>query len=110
MPGIIALDSTVAFNRENSRITAPITGGRFRELHSEFIRRFIDDRIERITDWIAGRGVLGIIFHDHHLRLDQRDGWWLASLTFTVPLVPAGTPARALMDHFDTLYKSGLPT
>jgi hypothetical protein len=81
MPGIITLDRSVALNPSNERITIPIPDKEFAHLHREAINHFLRHYNERIREWVRGRGVIGIIVHDHQVRFKTDASWWLSSMT-----------------------------
>lgn len=110
LPGIIALDTCVAFNNENERIVAPLSGSEFGKRYGEFFRIFIDEYNPRIQEWVRAKGVRGIIFHDHQLRADKEHGWTLQSMTFSLSTARKNQRRGREFQAFDRQYKQGLPT
>ncbi len=54
LPGIIALDTSGALNRENKRITKPIPDREFGPLYKHGVDLFITEYHERLQEWVRG--------------------------------------------------------
>lgn len=118
LPGVIALDTCELFNPENKRIISPVSDSRFEELHSEYFRRYLDEKIEAtettrvdsIRNWVRPKGVRGVIFHDHQVRQIAEFGWQMDSLTYSLPTAVTNPRRHREFQKFDKAYKSGLAT
>ncbi len=108
LPGIIALDTTVALNRNNDRITTPIPEEEFVPLYKDAINLFLRRYDERIRKWVSGKGVIGIIVHDHQVRFETDASWSLSSMTirFHTAEDEAG---KQLFNSFVCPYVNALP-
>lgn len=105
MPGVIALDTSVALNPNNDRITAPMSDEHFSPLYHEAIRRFCD---EHLRQWISGGPVIGIVVHDHQVRFDTDGSWSLCSMTARFCTAQDGAGKR-LFHSFVSPYVDALP-
>ena len=110
LPGIIVADISLAFNPENRRIEVPITDERFMKLHIEAVRRIVDLYHDRLQHWIRAKGVLGLILHDHQVRLHPTRGWEMDSLTTSVRALGLEQDQDANFASFVQSYERGLPT
>jgi len=109
LPGIIALDTCVALNRKNERITTPISDKQFGCIYSKAINRFVTDFYDNIQDWVCRKGVRGIVIHDQQVRFQPNGEWSLVGMTKLVN--PASKNNRRKRDFamFTKQYKTGLP-
>jgi len=53
LPGIIVIDTCVALNRDNERITRPIPDEQFALVYREVMNRFIADFHDSMQDWVC---------------------------------------------------------
>lgn len=108
-PGIIALDTCVALNRNNERIVTQIPEEQFGYIYSQAINRFVDDFYDNIQDWVYRKGVRGIVIHDQQVRFQPNGEWSLVGMTKFVN--PASNNNRRKRDFamFTKQYKTGLP-
>jgi hypothetical protein len=106
--GVIALDTSVGLNPNNERITTVIPDEEFGSLYQEALIRFLRRYDERIREWVRGRGVLGIVVHDHQLRIQTDGNWSLSSMNmrFCTAEDEAG---RQLFKLFEFPYVNALP-
>lgn len=107
--GIIALDTCVARNRNNKRITTAIPDERFGLLYKRALRRFVDDYGPGIQDWVRGKGVRGIVIHDQQVRFEANGEWSLAGMTFWVPTARENQRRNREASQFWRHYQNGLP-
>ena len=108
LPGIIALDTCLALNPENEPILARIPDDQFGALYNQELHRFLDRHHRRIYEWVDGKGVRGVVFHDHLVRPTTDDDWELASMTVTL-LTAHDDGERREFASFSERYVSGLP-
>ena len=109
LPGIIALDTCVALNRNNERITTPITDEQFGPLYSEAIKRFGDDYCDNFQRWVRGKGARGIVIHDQQVRFKPNGEWLLEGMTMFVNFASKNNRRKRDFAMFTKQYKTGLP-
>lgn len=109
LPGIIALDTCVALNPNNERITTPIPEEQFRHLYSKAIKRFVDCYYDNFRDWIRGKGVRGIVIHDQQVRFLPNREWSLVGMTMFVNFASKNNRRKQDFAIFEKRYKTGLP-
>ena len=109
LPGIVALDTCLAMNRSNARITKSIPDHEFGAGYGQAFTRFLDDYHRRIYDWVDGKGVRGVVFHDHQLRLEPTGLWGLSSMTFWLSTAHDDKQAKREFSSFRQGYLCGLP-
>ena len=104
-PGLIVLETSLAFNRTNSRITQPLPEAEFARLYYSYFQRFISHNQKRFESFVDPWWVCGIVFHDQQIRLVGTE-WQIGGMTFGVPLA-----ARCISDpgRFWRQYEQGLP-
>ncbi len=69
--GIIAMDMSVAFNRQNRQL---MTNGDNRQIQlarQQLMRKYVDPLHEKMKVWLAGREVRGLILIDHIISYDK---------------------------------------
>ena len=108
LPGIIALDTCVALNRDNRRIAETIPDDQFRKLYKQALDLFIFQHFDNIQKWVKEKGVRGIVIHDHQVRscLDQQ--WELISMTVRVPTKDGIKEHEREFDVFSGSYVKAL--
>ncbi len=106
LPGIIALETCVALNRNNERFIRQIPEEEFGPLYSEAIKRFVGEYDGKFKHWVRGKDVRGIVIHDQLVRFQLNGGWSLQGMTMFV------NPNRCKRDFtkFIKQYETGLPT
>ena len=109
LPGIVALDTCLALNPDNERIATPIPDHEFGPLYSQALTRFLDDYHRKIYDWVDGKGVRGVVFHDHQVRLQPDTQWGLAGMTFWLSTAHNDEQANREFSSFKDSYVRGLP-
>jgi len=109
LPGIIALDTCVALNRDNERIVTQIPDPEFGKLYKRALTRFLDDWHRKIHDWVAGKRVGGVVFHDHQVRFEPNGQWGLFSMTCWLPTEINDQQANREFESFRTRYVTALP-
>ncbi|MCZ6835826.1 MAG: hypothetical protein O7G85_08635 [Planctomycetota bacterium] len=110
LPGVIAIDTSVALNRDNEAIVKPMELDRFRKLHNKGLRRFIDDYYKRIQEWVRTKGVRTIVFHDHQIWAHPEQGWTLMSLYMAVDTSRGNQRRNREYEAFWRSYGRGLPS
>ncbi len=108
LSGIIALDTSVALNPNNDRVTRPIPDEEFVPLYHAAINLFLRRYDARIRKWVSGKNVIGIIVHDHQVRFETDESWSLSSMTvqFCTAEDEAG---KQLFNSFWFPYVDALP-
>ncbi len=107
--GIIAIDTCVALNRNNRRITVPVPDVEFGRLHAKAMDQFIDVYHDRIQAMVRGKGVLGLVVHDHQVRWRPGSDWGLESITRFVYTTRGNERRNREATAFWEGYKRGLP-
>ena len=108
-PGIIALDTCVALNRNNERITTPIPDEQFGPLYRKAIKCFIDAFYHNIPGWVRGKGVCGIVIHDQQVRFQPNGEWLLEGMTMFIDTVSDNDLCKQEFDVFRKKYETGPP-
>ena len=108
LPGIIALDTNVAFNRNNDRVNKPIPDNRFGLLYKQAINHFVSDYHDKFQDWVRGKGILCIVIHDQQVRYEPNEGWHLVGMTMYVNTTQQGQSMRDEFSLFQSSYSRGL--
>ena len=107
--GFIALDTSVALNRENERITTPIPDKQFGLLYRDALNEFIHQYHDRIQQWVRGKGVRGILFHDHQVRFCEDGVWSLVGMTMKLNTARHNQCRNREFHAFASRYEKGLP-
>ncbi len=110
LPGFIVMDTCLAFNEDNLSITESMSLERFIKLHRLYLDGFVRRHHNSIQDWIKGKWVRGIIFHDHQIRFDPKTGWELNSMMYTVNTATQYARRSREFRNFVNQYEQGLPT
>ena len=69
VPGLIALDLSLALNLDNRPITSVVESLYFESCPLSKLKQFFDEYHERIRPWVAGHGVLGVMVFDSVVRM-----------------------------------------
>jgi hypothetical protein len=109
LPGVIAIDTCVPLNPGNRRIVEPIPEEHFGKLYSKAFRHFMDEHALRINRWAERKGVRGVVFHDHQVRMAADREWELSGLTISLPMYTEDGRANTDFDAFWQRYALGLP-
>ena len=109
LPGIIALDTCIALNRNNEPITIQIPDEQFVPLYKKTIKDFIDNYHENFQDWVRGKGVRGIVIHDQQVRFQPNNEWSLEGMTMFVNTAQINYRRNQESAMFTKQYKTGLP-
>lgn len=109
LPGIIAIDTCVALNRDNERITAQIPDEQFGPLYKQPLKHFMDDFHDNIQDWVRGKGVRGLVIHDQQVRFQPNGEWSLVGMTMCVNTARENHRHNREFDMFQERYTTGLP-
>lgn len=109
LPGFIAIDTSIALNRDNQRISTPIPEQQFQVLYWSALRRFMDAYHDRIQEWVRGKGVRGVIVHDQQVRFLQDGDWTLTGMTMRVNTARENARRQREYRLFESKYVSGLP-
>jgi hypothetical protein len=101
LPGIVAVDASVALNPKNEALVVPDPQNFGRDHYNPFWQQYTHYHFDDLRKWISGGDVRGILFQDHHLIKD----WGLASMTFQFP----GSHHESEFFAFANAYAKGLP-
>lgn len=109
LPGVIALDVSVALNRDNLRITECLPHENFGQLLQDEIGRFREKHALEIMGRVGSVPAIGVLFMYHQVRMWTPTEWGLD--TMTCPLGLIGDTAKGDKE-FRMLwesFKTGLP-
>jgi hypothetical protein len=109
LPGIIALDTNLALNPDNERITAPIPDEEFAVVYRQALERFTHRFHDNIQRWIRTKGVRGIVIHDQQVRLHPDGEWELVGMTMHVNTARENQRRNREFALFKEHYRKGLP-
>jgi hypothetical protein len=107
--GIIFVDVVIAMNPKNHRVIARVPDAAFGLTWGELLRRLVDKHYTGIQRAIHNQRVLGVILHDHWVRMDSRDHWRLETMTYTVPAQGVDPSLAHRLATFTDKYISALP-
>ncbi|MFH1924775.1 MAG: hypothetical protein ABIP48_33415 [Planctomycetota bacterium] len=109
LPGIIALETSLLFNQDNVRISLPISDAQFGPLYEQALRNHIERYQDKIQEWVRGKGVRGVVFHDQQVRFDPTGEWSLAGMTMTLSTAQLNQRRNREFRSFEQKYLKGLP-
>lgn len=109
LPGIVAIDLSRALNPENRRCLNQVENAVFSRLHGEAIGSILTPLETSITKWVRGKGVRGILFHDHHVRLWTDGRWGLDLLVCPINTAIENQQRSREFETFIDAYRHGLP-
>ncbi|RJP40638.1 MAG: hypothetical protein C4547_02185 [Phycisphaerales bacterium] len=108
LPGVIALDTCLAFNPDNARIPVQIADAEFGRLYSRAISAHFSPFYAKLQDRVRGKGVCGIVIHDHQLRLHDNT-WSLAGMRMWIHTPSYNQRREREAKEFAYAYGRGLP-
>lgn len=108
-PGHIVLDISMAFNRDNQRLTGA-SDAELARAHRLARTQFGDDYYDRIKSWVRKRDARSVILIDHFVRQHPTDGWGLDSFTFFISLSPDNQRRHREFKAFRKQFSAGLAT
>lgn len=109
LPGIIVLETSLALNLNNRRLTIPIPDEIFGPLYSEAINCFVKGFYDKIQQWINKKNVRGIIIHDQQVRFQSNGDWSLEGITKFINPARKNNCRKRDFAIFRKQYKAGLP-
>lgn len=86
LPGLIAIDLTVALNRERQPVGSDISVAAVLRRTGEFLNGFIKVYGNKIESWVETTWVRGVVFHYHSLHCEGESRWTLNSFTTNLAL------------------------
>jgi hypothetical protein len=110
LPGFVVVDTSSALNPENARVLRQLSDEEMRHKHKQHVEGLLDEHRHRMSAWVVGKGVYGLVLQDHQVRLHPQDGWSLDSLTVFVPIRDSLGRPTAEFVQFRTAYPKGLPS
>ena len=108
MPGIIALDLTLAQNPTNRRITSPLESQLYVPLSHAKSNDLFDKNGESIRQLVAGKGVLAVWTYESTLRWKEDRSWSHDCSSVWFGTTKDETEDR-LLDQFRARFLSGVP-
>ena len=109
LPGIIALDTCIALNPQNERFWKPMSNMTFGRLYSARMQRFVQKHDDRFQELVRGKGVRGIIIHDHLPRLIADNEWAIESMNVRHNTARENSRRNKEFELFSQSYLNGLP-
>lgn len=109
LPGFIALETSLMFNPENERITQSPPDAEFFLLYGRALYKHIKPYHDRLQEWVRGKGVRGIVFHDQQVRFEKNGEWSLAGMTITLCTARENQRRNREFQRFHKKYTRGLP-
>ncbi len=82
--GIVVLDISRAYNRDNAWVHTHCTDATFKNRHAIAVKRLFRRLEPETQDIVRGRGVRGILVVDHQLRHDESKAWSVETLTMAI--------------------------
>ena len=108
LPGVIALDLTVALNPKNEPFDISSNEQDYGELHAAYVNWFLTPLEPRIRQWVAQENVLGLVATYNQPRLDHEGKWELSGITVQMPTAESAE-GREVFENFFRSYTSALP-
>lgn len=109
IPGVIILDTCLAFNPDNIPIEKPIPEDEFMQSYYKAVRVHWTRHHKKVQSLVRNTSVLGIAIHVFQIRLETSGAWSLAGMTMNVPNSGSITAGQQSFDAFFTCYKMGIP-
>jgi hypothetical protein len=81
IPGVIALDLSMAWNQENRPIISKLHSQMYPMIAQLRSHQFLDQHHQDIFSWVGGNGVLAVVIFDFSLRLRPNNQWGLDGMT-----------------------------
>jgi hypothetical protein len=109
LPGIVVLDTCLAFNPDNTRIAEPLPDSVFASrYHRGMIEIWatFEPKVQRL---ISRGNVLGILVHDYQVRFQTDRQWGLAGITMDVCAKCRSSSDQRRFNELRTLYTFAMP-
>lgn len=107
--GVIVVDVVIAINPKNYRVIARVPDVDFGMTWMCLLKDVVKKYYAKIQDSVRGKGVLGIILHDHWVRMDSNGHWGLETMTYRIRAVKTGHHISSCFDAFTDIYKGAFP-
>jgi hypothetical protein len=109
MPGVIALDLSLAWNRENVPVVSQIHS----QLHVMITQtrgnQLFDDHHQDMYRWVANSSVLAIVIFDFQIRLRPDRQWELVGMMNWLSTTHDFERAKQEYDAFYNGFLAGVP-
>jgi hypothetical protein len=109
LPGFVALDLTVAFNRDNVPLVTNASARELRAAHRRTCNDFRHQYHDKMKGWIRGREVRGVILVEHRLHFQGGQDWFLETFNGEGSFSSDNQRRQREFDAFVKYYKQGLP-
>ncbi|MBW7988471.1 MAG: hypothetical protein FVQ84_00385 [Planctomycetes bacterium] len=110
LPGIVVVEITRAVNPQNLEIALPGDDSSFGKLWEATLKEIIDHKYNQLTNAVNGKGVIGIILHDHQIRIIDSDGKRrLETMTYRVSMCEGSINEKLKLDQFTRRYIGAIP-
>lgn len=107
--GVIVVDVVIALNPNNYRVIAKIPDVVFGLKWMCLLKKVVNSYHAKIQEVIKGKGVLGVILHDHLVRMDSNSHWGLETMTYRIPAAEIDISLSSCLDAFSERYKDAFP-
>jgi tryptophan synthase alpha subunit len=109
VPGTIALDLSMAWNRDNRPIISKVQSQMYPLIAHTRARQFFDEHKENLYRWCSDAGVLGVVVFDFSLRLRPNDQWGMDGMTMWFPTTREDEPENPDYRIFHSNFSRGIP-
>jgi hypothetical protein len=109
IPGIIVLETSLAFNPDNVRVTRPIGDTDFLPLYKDIVNHHWTPYDERTLALMRDTNVRGIIIHEQLVRFEPSGEWSLIGMTIHRAALHAEPREMCAFKSFAEVYENGLP-
>jgi len=109
LPGFIAIDTCVALNRDNERITVSMVDEVFMRNHKRALYEFVKYYHDRIQTWVRAKGVRGLIVHDQQVRYLEENRWCTSGMTLWLETTRHNARRSKEYSLFAEKYQLGIP-
>jgi hypothetical protein len=109
MPGVVVLDTCLAFNPDNLRITEPLPDSLFMSRYLNGMQAIWSQFQPKIQQLMSRGDVVGALVHDYQVRFQLDGQWGLAGMTMRVPALERSASDQHRFDKLATLYTYAMP-
>jgi hypothetical protein len=109
MPGIIALEHSPAWNRDNKPIVSVLESEAHEMLARQRCTSFFDKHKKQINEVVAGCGVVGIVVFNFYVRHRSDREWELAGVNLWFDTSDGDRQAKYYHDLLYRHFNSAMP-
>lgn len=104
LPGVIVLDTCLAFNPENLRVVVPLPDSMFMSRYWMGLKTIWSQYHSKIQRLTSEANVLGVLVHDYQVRFQANRQWGLAGMTMRVPISARSAADQRRFEVRDNLH------